>query len=114
MKSLRQRPTVLKEHSMKRPGLDTLACVNPECHLFRRPAEGNLVIRKVYGHDYIRLLHCRTCSKECSERRRSALYNTKRPEATAEDVMCHAQRRLHPGYLSAICTDAYEGYETAS
>ena len=74
---------------MKRPDLDTLACVNPECHLFRRTGQGNLIVRKVYGHDRIRLLRCRTCGEEFSERRGTALFNTKLPEATAEDVINH-------------------------
>jgi hypothetical protein len=37
---------------MQRPDLNTLACVNPDCHQFRRPGEANLTVRKVYGHDY--------------------------------------------------------------
>ena len=74
---------------MKRPDPDTLACVNPECQLFRRTGANNLVIRKVYGHDQLRLLRCRTCGEEFSERRGTALFNTKLPEATAEDVMHH-------------------------
>jgi transposase-like protein len=74
---------------MKRPDLDTLACVNPECHLFGRTNEGNLTVRKVYGHDQIRLLRCRTCGEEFSARRGSALFNTKLPEATAEEVITH-------------------------
>jgi transposase-like protein len=74
---------------MKRPDLDTLACVNPACHLFRHAGPGNLVIRKVYGRDGMRLLRCRTCCEEFSERRGSALFNTKLPEATAEDVINH-------------------------
>jgi hypothetical protein len=45
---------------MKRPDLDTLACVNPECQRFRRPGEANLTVRKVYGADRLRLLRCRT------------------------------------------------------
>src|SRR6188474_3342935 len=89
MKSLRQRPTVLKEPPMKRPDLDTLACINAECQLFRRAGASNLVIRKVYGRDRIRLLRCRTCGEEFSERRGSALFNTKLPEAKAEDVINH-------------------------
>ena len=74
---------------MKRPDLDTLAWVNPACHLFRRPGEANLTVRKVYGHDRLRLLRCRTCGEEFSERRGTALCNTKLPEATAEDVINH-------------------------
>lgn len=74
---------------MERPDLTTLACVNPECHRFRQASQGNLVIRKVYGRDRIRLLRCRTCCEEFSERRGSALFNTKLPEATAADVINH-------------------------
>ena len=66
---------------MDRPDLATLACVNPECHQFRQAGQGNLVIRKVYGRDGIRLLRCRTCCEEFSERRGSALFNTKLLEA---------------------------------
>jgi hypothetical protein len=49
---------------MQRPDLNTFACVNAECQLFRRPGASNLVIWKVYGHDHIRLLRCRTCGEE--------------------------------------------------
>ena len=89
MKSLRQQPTVLKEDTIKRPDLATLACVNPECRLFRRPGEANLTVCKVYGHDHLRLLRCRTRGKEFSEHRGSALFNTKLPAGTAEDVINH-------------------------
>jgi transposase-like protein len=74
---------------MTRPDLATLAGVNPECQRFRRSGEANLTVRKVYGHDRIRLLRCRTCGEECSERRGSALFNTKLPEATAADGINH-------------------------
>ena len=74
---------------MERPDLTTLACVNPECQRFRQAGQGNLALRKVYGRDRIRLLRCRTCCEEFSERRGSALFNTKLPEATAEDVINH-------------------------
>ena len=74
---------------MERPDLTTLACVNSECQQFRQSGQGNLVIRKVYGRDRIRLLRCRTCCEEFSERRGSALFNTKLPEPKAEDVINH-------------------------
>lgn len=74
---------------MKRPDLDTLACVNAECQLFRRAGASNLVIRKVYGHDRLRLLRCRTCGEAFSERRGTALFNTKLPESTAAEVITH-------------------------
>lgn len=74
---------------MKRPDLHTLAYVNAECQVFRQAGASNLVIRKVYGHDQLRLLRCRSCGEEFSERRGTALFNTKLPEATAADVISH-------------------------
>jgi transposase-like protein len=74
---------------MNRPDLCTLACVNPECQQFRRIGEGNLTIRKVYGHDCIRLLRCRTCGEEFSERRGTALFNTRIAEAKAASILDH-------------------------
>jgi len=74
---------------MQRPDLDTLACVNVECQLFRHAGANNLVIRKIYGHDRIRLLRCRICGEEFSERRSTAVFNTKIPGARAEDVINH-------------------------
>ena len=74
---------------MKRPDLDTLACVNPECQRFRLTGQDNLTVRKVYGQDRIRLLRCRTCGEEFSERRGTALFNTKITEEQAEAVINH-------------------------
>jgi transposase-like protein len=74
---------------MKRPDLATLACVNPACHLLGRTHEGHLTVRQVSGHDQSRLLRCRLCGGEFSERRGSALCNTKLPEAPAEEVSTH-------------------------
>jgi len=74
---------------MKRPDLDTLACVNAACQLFRRAGASNRVIRKVYGQDRLRLLRCRSCGEEFSERRGTALLNTKLPEPKAEEVINH-------------------------
>lgn len=74
---------------MQRPDWATLACGNAACHLLQRAGAGNLVIRKVSGHDRMRLLRCRTCGEAFSERRGPAWFNTKLPEAKAEEVMSH-------------------------
>ena len=74
---------------MERPDLATLACSNAECPRYRQTGQGNLVVRKVYGHDAIRLLRCRTCGEEFSERRGTALFNTKVPEDKAVEVINH-------------------------
>lgn len=71
---------------MKRPDLDTLACVNPACHLLRRPGEGHRTVRKVSGHDRLRLLRCRPCGGACAERRDRALCHPTLPEAPATEV----------------------------
>jgi hypothetical protein len=54
---------------MARPDLSTFACVNPACHQCRHAGQGNLGIRKVYGHDHIRLVRCRTGGAAFAERR---------------------------------------------
>ena len=72
---------------MQRPALDTLACVHAECPWFRHPGANHLSLRKVYGPDRIRLLRCRTCGEEFSERRGTALCNPKLPEGKAEAVI---------------------------
>ncbi|PON09635.1 transposase, partial [Candidatus Entotheonella serta] len=46
-------------------------------------------VRKVYGRDAIRLLRCRTCGEEFSERRGTALVNTKVSETKAVEVIDH-------------------------
>jgi IS1 family transposase/transposase-like protein len=74
---------------MPRPDLDTLACDNADCQQFGRTGQGNLAIRKVYGKDRIRLLRCGRCHEEFSERRHTALFNTKVSEAKAEAIIDH-------------------------
>jgi hypothetical protein len=70
---------------MQRPDLDTLACGNPACHWFRIPGHDPLTVRNVYGQDGMRLLRCRLCGEECSERQGSALFHTK---STATHSSC--------------------------
>ena len=74
---------------MERPDLDTLACVNAECALHRKTHQGNLGVRKVYGRDALRLLRCRTCGEEFSERRGTAWFNTKVSATKAVEVIDH-------------------------
>jgi IS1 family transposase len=74
---------------MPRPDLATLSCINVECQYVGRPHQGNLAIWKVYGKDRIRLLRCRKCREEFSERRNTALFNTKVSETKAEEIIDH-------------------------
>lgn len=74
---------------MQRPDFATLACVNPDCQRFRLTGQDNLTVRKVYGQDRIRFLRCRTCGEEFSERRGTALFNTKIAEEQAASIINH-------------------------
>lgn len=69
-----------------RPPLASLACVNPECERYGQVGQQNLTVRKTYGNDEIRYLHCRCCGCEFSERKQTALWNSKIPETRAIDI----------------------------
>jgi IS1 family transposase/transposase-like protein len=79
----------MNEKKNTRPPLESLACVNPDCDLYGQKDSDNLTIRKVYGRDQIRYLRCRACQDEFSERKNTALWNSKIPEAKAISVAEH-------------------------
>ena len=72
-----------------RPGLDTLACVNERCMLYGQKGQDNLTVRKTYGKEGIRYLRCRCCGGEFSERKQTALWNTRVTEDKAIAVADH-------------------------
>ncbi len=72
-----------------RPQLETLACVNEGCESYGHKGQNNLTIRKIYGKDGILYLRCRCCGKEFSERKTTALWNTKVSEDKAIAVAEH-------------------------
>ncbi len=76
----------MKKESYTRPPLDSLACVEPSCTLYGQSGQDNLSIRKVYGQDQIRYLRCGMCGREFSERKNTALWNSKINEARAVAV----------------------------
>lgn len=79
----------MKEKNHTRPPLESLACVNLNCDLYGQKGGTNLIIRKVYGRDNIRYLRCRCCQQEFSERKNTALWNSKIPEEKAVSVAEH-------------------------
>jgi IS1 family transposase len=79
----------MNEKTHPRPPLASLACVNPNCDLYGRQGGTNLIIRKVYGREHIRYLRCRCCQEEFSERKNTALWNSKIAEAKAISVADH-------------------------
>ena len=72
-----------------RPQLETLACVNEACELYGQAGQDNLTVRKTYGKDNLRYLRCRCCGEEFSERKNTALWNTKVSEDKAVSVAEH-------------------------
>jgi IS1 family transposase len=78
-----------KTPTNSRPALETFACVNEGCTLYGQTGQGNLTVRKTYGKDGIRYLHCRCCGTEFSERKNTALWNTKVAEEKAVAVAEH-------------------------
>ena len=72
-----------------RPALETLACVNERCALYGQKDRDNLTIRKTYGKDEIRYLRCQCCGEEFSERKQTALWNTKVSEEKAVAIADH-------------------------
>jgi len=59
------------------------------CELYGQAGQQNLTVRKVYGKDQIRYLRCQVCGAEFSERKQTALWNTKVSEAKAVTVAEH-------------------------
>jgi len=79
----------MKEKTTARPPLESLACVNPDCVLYGQKGGDKLTVRKVYGRDKIRYLRCGCCREEFSERKNTALWNSKIPEEQAVSVAEH-------------------------
>jgi transposase-like protein len=76
-----------------RPSIESLCCINEECKEFREKGKGNLRVRKSYGKDQIRYLRCSRCSSEFSERKGTALFNSKIAESKAVSVIEHLDSR---------------------
>lgn len=92
-----------------RPALESLYCINSECKDFSQPGRKNLKIRKTYGKDKIRYLRCRSCGEEFSERKGTALFNSKISEAKAVAVIDHLDSGcgvVTTAKLVKVCKDA--------
>jgi len=72
-----------------RAELESFACVNERCDSYGQKGQNNLTVRKIYGKDGIRYLRCQCCGKEFSERKATALWNTKVSEEKAIAVAEH-------------------------
>lgn len=69
--------------------LSSFCCLNPECELRGRRGGGNVAVRYRYGPDKRRLLYCKACKKQFSERKGTPLFNSRLPEDKAVSVLEH-------------------------
>lgn len=83
----------MKKENTNRPPLESLACVNLDCDLYGQKERNNLTVRKIYGKDSIRYLRCRQCQEEFSERKNTALWNSKIRESVAVSIAEHLSER---------------------
>jgi transposase-like protein len=86
-----------------RPPLDSLACVNEACELYGQAGQNNLIVRKRYGADQVRYLRCRQCREEFSERKGTALWNSKKPEATAVAIAAQVSEGSSISATARLC-----------
>src|SRR5450755_3147968 len=77
------------ETTITRPPLETFACINDQCELYGQRGRNNLTFRKTCGKDGIRFLRCKEFGAEFSERKGTALWNTKVSGAKAIAVAEH-------------------------
>ncbi len=66
-----------------------VACPNRRCAKFGVKGGENIRVRRRYGPDQIRFLHCRECDKEFSERRGTPLFDLRIPREKIVDVVKH-------------------------
>jgi len=72
--------------------MDDLApfcCQNPDCSDHGQRGCGNLTVCGHYGSQQLRLLYCRTCKARFSERKGTALFDTRLPPGKVLDVLRH-------------------------
>jgi len=73
--------------------LEVFACPAQHCEHRGQRGQGNLRVRKLYGDQQRRLLKCRSCGTEFSERKGTPLWNTRAPE----DKLVSAAEHLGAG-----------------
>lgn len=74
--------------SLQRP-LSERCCVQPDCADQGRYDLGNIVLRRGKGTGRWRMLRCRTCRREFSERKGTALWHSRMPPEKAIDIAQH-------------------------
>ena len=74
--------------------LGRFCCQNPDCPDYGQRDHGNLRVAFRYGPDkQRRLLACRTCQHRFSERKGTALFDTRLPQDKVVAILQHLQER---------------------
>jgi transposase-like protein len=71
--------------------LSRFCCQNPACPDFGLRGRDNLRVGFRYGKQQRRMLVCRSCQQRFSERKGTALFGTRLPQARALSVFQHLQ-----------------------
>jgi LacI family transcriptional regulator len=74
------------------PDLDMFCCQNRSCSYFGRRAAGNLSVCGHYGKQQRRLLYCNNCKSRFSERKGTALFDSRLPEDKVQAIFEHIAR----------------------
>ena len=69
--------------------LTLFCCQNPDCADYGQRGHGNLTVCGHYGPHQRRLLYCRSCKARFSERKGTALFDTRLPPDKVLDVLRH-------------------------
>jgi LacI family transcriptional regulator len=69
--------------------LDMFSCQNPSCSYFGRRGAGNLSVCGRYGKQRRRLLYCNSCKSRFSERKGTALFDSRLPEDRVQAIFQH-------------------------
>jgi len=82
--------------------------MNEKCEVYGEGGRGNLKVRKVYGKERIRYLRCKECGKEFSERKGTALWNSKISTEKFAGVVEHLSEGVSLSGTSRLCKVHHE------
>jgi LacI family transcriptional regulator len=93
--------------------LSTFCCQNPQCPDFGKRDHGNLTVCMRYGQHQRRLLYCRSCKARFSERKGTALFDSRLPQEKAIAVLAHIAEGIgvrQTGRLVGVSKDTVVRY----
>jgi len=83
--------------------LEELCCVNPQCPLCEKKGGGNLSIRMGKSNGKWRILRCKACRKEFSERKGTAMYKSHLPPEKFVEIAEHLKEGVGIMATARLC-----------